>query len=303
MRNKIRIAIAFALSMTFTVTTGAVSSPANATPPIISIVDGSTLIGDVTFSITIPDTYFNVSPPSYETVYIEFVNISGNASYGFSMNFDIHTAGTYTYTLNPFADQVELRTSLQPYVSATIFNIFGNPANVLRSGSNQIYVRYRDVTDNLVSQQLTNVTFKHACAPGTFSSDGGVPLTGSLACTNSPVNHYVSLVAATSAAPCPTNYTSAAGSDSISDCVAPIVATPTVAKGKKLTGKSLATQIGISIPKKAKVTLKVAKASKKFCKVSGTSIKALKRGSCVVTVKVNPKKGKTTTKSTTIAIS
>ena len=86
-------------------------------------------------------------------------------------------------------------------------------------------------------------------------------------------------------------------------------ALPTLGVKKKLAGKSLATQIGMTVTPKAKVKLKVAKVSRKICKVSGGKLVALKPGNCSVTVSVTPKKTKqvkkpkTTKQSTVVVIS
>ena len=58
----------------------------------------------------------------------------------------------------------------------------------------------------------------------------------------------------------------------------------------------------VSVPKGAKVVLVVAVTTKKFCSVSGTSIKALLPGSCTISVKVTPNGSKKTT-TTKIKIS
>ena len=84
---------------------------------------------------------------------------------------------------------------------------------------------------------------------------------------------------------------------------------PTSKVKQKTAGASLATQIGMTVTPKAKVTLTVAKASKKICKVSGGKLVALKPGNCSVTVSVTPaktkavKKPKATKKATVVAIS
>jgi len=79
---------------------------------------------------------------------------------------------------------------------------------------------------------------------------------------------------------------------------APVVVTPTqVFVAKKAYGaKSLAEQVGVTIvSKKATVSLKVANSSKKICIKSGTKLKTLKAGNCLVTFTVQEprsKKGK-----------
>jgi uncharacterized repeat protein (TIGR02543 family) len=90
---------------------------------------------------------------------------------------------------------------------------------------------------------------------------------------------------------------------------APAPAQPTSKVKQRTPGASLARQIGMTVTPKAKIKLKVAKASKKICRVSGSRLVALKRGSCSVTVTVTPKKTKKIKKpkaikrSTVVAIS
>jgi uncharacterized repeat protein (TIGR02543 family) len=65
---------------------------------------------------------------------------------------------------------------------------------------------------------------------------------------------------------------------------------------KKYSAKALAKKVGVIIvSSKAKVTFKVAKSSSKICTKSGSKLKTLKAGNCVVTFTVQepkPKKGK-----------
>ena len=82
----------------------------------------------------------------------------------------------------------------------------------------------------------------------------------------------------------------------------------TITKGKLATFATINKTARIDVPKGAKVALVVAAKSKKFCSVSGTSVKALSKGSCIVSVKVTPKatakvkKPKTTTTNITVSI-
>jgi uncharacterized repeat protein (TIGR02543 family) len=74
------------------------------------------------------------------------------------------------------------------------------------------------------------------------------------------------------------------------------VAARTIAAKKKFSVKPLAKRVGVTIvSKKATVSFKVAKSSKKICTKSGSKLKTLKAGNCVVTFTVKepkPKKGK-----------
>ncbi len=151
------------------------------------------------------------------------------------------------------------------------------------------------------------------------------PSAGQRQCNSADANYFVAAAGATVQTACPSGYTSAARSTSSTDCIAPVVsqtpivvadqvasaptvvapvakALPSLAKGKKMRIRALATEIEMALPAKSKATAKVAKSSRKNCRVSGKTIRALKTGNCVVTVKVKPKKGKATTKTTTITI-
>jgi uncharacterized repeat protein (TIGR02543 family) len=74
------------------------------------------------------------------------------------------------------------------------------------------------------------------------------------------------------------------------------LAARTIGLKKKFAIKPLAKQVSVPIVSpKAKVTFKVAKSSKKVCTKSGSKLKTLKAGNCVVTFTVQepkPKKGK-----------
>ena len=71
---------------------------------------------------------------------------------------------------------------------------------------------------------------------------------------------------------------------------------------KPVTNKSLAVYAKIKVIATSKVSVKVVRSSSKFCKVSGTTLKGLKTGSCKVTVTVTPKKGKATWKTVTLKV-
>ena len=79
-------------------------------------------------------------------------------------------------------------------------------------------------------------------------------------------------------------------------------------KGKVTSFTTINKTAKVTIPKGAKVVLVVAATSKKYCSISGTSVKAIKPGSCSISVKVTPKatakvkKSKTTTTKIKITI-
>jgi hypothetical protein len=67
---------------------------------------------------------------------------------------------------------------------------------------------------------------------------------------------------------------------------------PTVYKGKTRTNKVILSDLGIKLTKVQKSTVSINRASKKFCSVSGSKVKAKKKGTCSYTVTVKNKKGK-----------
>jgi hypothetical protein len=71
---------------------------------------------------------------------------------------------------------------------------------------------------------------------------------------------------------------------------APVV--PQLGLKARVSAGAVAAQLGIAVPPKAKVTLKVSGASKKVCRVSGGRLVTLKPGNCSVSVTVQPAKQK-----------
>lgn len=79
-------------------------------------------------------------------------------------------------------------------------------------------------------------------------------------------------------------------------------ATPTVSTSKSATAKSIAVFAKLKVLSTSKVSLKVVASSAKYCKVSGSSLKGVKTGSCKVTVTVTPKNGRATSKTVTLKV-
>jgi hypothetical protein len=87
--------------------------------------------------------------------------------------------------------------------------------------------------------------------------------------------------------------------------IMPIVAKPTgltARANKSVLGTSLLKTAGLKLPKAAKISLSVAAKYKKLCKVSGTSLRTLTAGKCVVKVTVTTSTKRKTSKSVTVTI-
>ena len=68
------------------------------------------------------------------------------------------------------------------------------------------------------------------------------------------------------------------------------------------TAKSLAAQAKLAVATGSVVSMKVVASTSKYCKVTGSTIKGLKMGSCKVTVTVKPKKGLSHSKTLTLKV-
>ena len=84
--------------------------------------------------------------------------------------------------------------------------------------------------------------------------------------------------------------------DLVAQAAAADLATRTLSAKTRFAIKPLAARVGVQmVSPRAKVTFKVAKASRKVCTKSGSRLRTLRPGNCVVTFTVQepkPKKGK-----------
>jgi hypothetical protein len=141
-------------------------------------------------------------------------------------------------------------------------------------------------------------------APTTATPTTAAPTTATPATTAPPssvvsqTTSPASTEAPATTAPATTAPLAASGAGtSVSVAVAPVVSAK-----KAATGSSIAKYAKITVASGARITLKVATSSAKYCRVSGTSLKGVKAGSCRVTVTVTPKSGKAVSKTVTLKV-
>lgn len=74
---------------------------------------------------------------------------------------------------------------------------------------------------------------------------------------------------------------------------APVVPayTKVITSKSKVTSKTMVSLSKLSVPKNSKTSFKLSSSSKKYCQLSGTTIKNIKAGTCLVTVTVTTKAG------------
>lgn len=91
------------------------------------------------------------------------------------------------------------------------------------------------------------------------------------------------------------------GSDKVSR-IRLTTATPVLTTTRSVSAKILAAYANLTVAQGATISLRVAPSSTRYCKVSGTTLKGVKVGSCKVTVNVKPKTGKSVSKTVTLIV-
>ena len=83
----------------------------------------------------------------------------------------------------------------------------------------------------------------------------------------------------------------------------PIIAPITLKRGRTLSALRISRNVSLAIPKKSqgKMRISITKGAKN-CRFSGTSIRAIRKGTCVVAVQLLPKTGKKVTRKMTITV-
>lgn len=180
-----------------------------------------------------------------------------------------------------------------------------------------------DVTINVAEGATETVTFLVTSVSGTSSTTYTFAVTRAAATTTSaaPTTATPTTAAPTTAPPstvgpqntspattqapettaasttAPPTAAAGSGSSAVEVSVAPVVSSK-----KAATGSAIAKYAKITVAAGSRVSLKVASSSAKYCKVSGTSLKGVKAGSCRVTVTVTPKKGKAVSRTVTLKV-
>ena len=88
----------------------------------------------------------------------------------------------------------------------------------------------------------------------------------------------------------------------VAPLLVPALTSPKLTASKSASAKSIATFAKLRVLSTSKVSIRVIASSAKYCKVSGTTLKGVKAGSCKVTVTVTPKKGKATSKTVILKV-
>lgn len=77
---------------------------------------------------------------------------------------------------------------------------------------------------------------------------------------------------------------------------------PALSPRKSVTGSAIAKYLGMTVPGGSRISVKVSASSTRVCRVSGSSVKGVRKGTCRVTVTVTSKAGKRTSKSVALKV-
>jgi len=144
--------------------------------------------------------------------------------------------------------------------------------------------------------KATNYIGNSVASSNSNSITGVVPTTTTIAPTPTTVAPTPTTVAPTPTTVAPTPTTTSVTTTT----VVMKSSAPNVSLSKLITAKSIAAYLRLAVSSTSRLSLKVSAVSAKYCTVSGTNLKALKVGSCKLTVTVIPKKGKSVFKSVTL---
>lgn len=78
--------------------------------------------------------------------------------------------------------------------------------------------------------------------------------------------------------------------------------TARTSRGKTISGASLARTAKLTVAKGSRISLSVSRATASVCRVSGSAVRALKKGSCSVVVTVTPAKGKKVSRTVRVTV-
>ena len=81
------------------------------------------------------------------------------------------------------------------------------------------------------------------------------------------------------------------------------ISQPVVSATRAATATAIAKYVEVVIPPGAKIAMKVVSSSSRFCKLTGSSVKGIKKGFCKVTLTIRPKKGSVVTKTVVLKVS
>ena len=204
-------------------------------------------------------------------------------------------------SFDPLAPDSDMSTLPHYMQSETKISGTTDATHRMPPGSYSFRIIYRNSWgDPSSSVAATDVALRIPCSSGLYSSDGYTPCTANTTTTTSTTTSTTSTTAPPLGS---TTTTSTSTSTTMAIQVsASMIAKCSVKKGKLITRACLAKNAGITIASTSKVRLAVAKTSSKICVVSGSSVKALKAGTCSVTLSVTPKKGKAKTYKSQVVV-
>ena len=169
----------------------------------------------------------------------------------------------------------------------------------LSLGSNTLKVKV-DPSDSSGTASVYTLTVTRAAVTTTSSTSTTTTVPVSVSPTSS--SSIVSQSSEVPATTAPTTTNAPTTTSATQATTVQATSSPSMKAGKLLGATSILRSSGGTVPSGAKVVVVVSAGSVKVCRVSGSSVKALKPGTCRVTITVTPKKGKPAKKTVVLKV-
>ena len=240
----------------------------------------------------------DVSSPG--TVWTKSVSKLSNLSLSSGVLSPVFSSGTLSY-------QASVGNLVSSVVTTGV--AVDGTAQVVVSGGSSLVVGSNVVTVTVtaqdgVSETVYSVTVTRAAAAVTPVATPTTTIAPVITTTTTfaPVGATTTTTTVAPAGITTTTTTTTSTITTTTTTTAPKAITPTVRLSKASSAKSMATYAKMKVLSTSTVSLKVLPAYAKYCKVSGTTLKGVKAGTCKLTVIVTPKKGRATSKTVTLKV-
>ena len=212
-------------------------------------------------------------------------------------------AGTLTPTFDPAVTSYSLTI---PNISSSVtFTALASAsgAAIKRTNAFGTIAMSSDTEVLSVSDGATeNISFAVNSVSGGSTTTYAIAVTRSAAATTTVAPTTSTTSTTTTVAPVSTA-TTLSSVATVAPSTKIAISQPVVSATRAATATAIAKYVEVVIPPGAKIAMKVVSSSSRFCKLTGSSVKGIKKGFCKVTLTIRPKKGSVVTKTVVLKVS
>ena len=212
-------------------------------------------------------------------------------------------AGTLTPTFDPAVTSYSLTI---PNISSSVtFTALASAsgAAIKRTNAFGTIAMSSDTEVLSVSDGATeNISFAVNSVSGGSTTTYAIAVTRSAAATTTVAPTTSTTSTTTTVAPVSTA-TTLSSVATVAPSTKIAISQPVVSATRAATATAIAKYVKVVIPPGAKISVKVLSSSSRFCKLTGSSVKGIKKGFCKVTLTIRPKKGSVVTKTVVLKVS